>query len=101
GIDGQIKYMYDRNTEVDRSQGWDFREVMRIPTVQNGEKLAFLIPSTKGVNGRTVYDKEITAIPGKPYLMKTGTNVSFNQADQTFYATAEGHVSFGNKAIHV
>src|SRR5690625_751700 len=32
GEDGQIIYESDMSTEVDRSEGWDFREVMKIPT---------------------------------------------------------------------
>lgn len=101
GKDGKIIYKMDMSTDVDRSDGWDFREVMRIPTVKKGEKLATLIPPTKGDNGITVRGKEVLAKPGKPKLIRAGKNVIFNEKDQSFYAVAEGQANFHDKIIHV
>lgn len=101
GKDGKLIYKLDLNTEIDRSDGWDFREVMRIPTVQKGDKLATIIPPSKGKNGKNVFGKDVVARPGKPVLMRPGKNVRFSETDQTFYATAEGQVNFGVKSINV
>src|SRR5699024_7621487 len=51
GVDGSIHYTYDFTTTVDRSEGFNFREVMRIPTVQAGDKIAEIIPPTTGEVG--------------------------------------------------
>ena len=101
GKDGVIKYSYDTTTEVDRSGGWDFREVMRIPAVKENEKLAVIIPPSEGKNGRSVLDKEIKAKPGKPVRMRPGKNVRFDPEEMTFYAEAEGQVSVGHAKLNV
>ena len=101
GKDGKIKYEYDMNTKVDRSEGWDFRDVMRIPTVKEGEKLATLIPPTEGKHGMTVYGKKIPPRPGKPALLRPGKNVTFNEKENCFYATAEGQITVKSNRLHV
>lgn len=101
GMDGELKYLLDLNTEVDRSEGWDFREVMRIPTVKAGDKLAQIIPPTKGENGKDVYGNIVRARPGKPIRMRAGKNVKYNETDQIFYATTEGQVNISRNSIHV
>lgn len=101
GRDGKIDYMLDLNPEVDRSEKWDFRDVMKIPTVQKGDKLAVITPPTKGKNGTSVRGKTIPARPGKPYRMRAGKNVIFNKDDNTFYADATGQIHVGYNVIHV
>jgi|SRR5690625_1712293 len=101
GKDGDIKYELDLNPSVDRSEGWNFREVMKIPSVKKGEKLATLISPTKGENGKTVSGKIISAKPGKPCLIRAGKNVTFNEEDQSFYATAKGQVNIVQRSINV
>lgn len=101
GEPGDITYLFDTTTEVDRSEGWDFREVMRIPTVKKGEKLATLIPPTPGTDGMNVYGKKVKARPGKPFLLRPGKNVQFRQEDHSYYADANGQVSVSGKIIHV
>lgn len=101
GEDGYVKYVFEINTNVDRSEGYDFREVMRIPIIEKDDKLASLIPPTKGENGITVFGTALLARPGKPARMRAGKNVAFNEVDKTFYATEKGQVSFGESAINV
>jgi len=101
GEDGRIHYYYDDCTEVDRSHGWNFREVMRIPMVTEGDCLAELIPSTEGEDGITIQNQVVKAKPGKPSFIEEGENVAFDATDNCFYAKAEGQVRFGVSSIHV
>lgn len=101
GEDGSIEYYFDMTTEVDRSEGWDFREVMRIPTVEEKEKLAKLLPPTKGTDGRTVYGTKILARPGRPARLHRGRNVTFNEEQHIFYSETKGQVSIINHRLHV
>lgn len=101
GKDGEIKYEYDTSMEVDRSEGWDFRNVMRIPTVKEGEKLATLISPTEGKPGMTVYGTKIPPRPGKPALLRAGKNVHYSEKDKSFYATSEGQISVKSNRLHV
>lgn len=101
GIPGKINYLFDTTTEVDRTEGFDFREVMRIPTVKKDEKLASLVAPTKGTDGTNVYGAKIKARPGKPALMRAGKNVIFKQEDQSYYASVQGQVNIVGKIINV
>lgn len=96
-----LKKLIELNANVDRSEDWNFREVMKIPTVKENIPLAKIIAPTKGQAGVSVYGKKIKARPGKPCLIRAGKNVLFNEANQTFYATVEGQVSFEPRTIHV
>lgn len=101
GADGSVHYNYDFTTTVDRSEGFDFREVMRIPTVQAGDEIAEVILPTTGEVGRTVYNTMIKGSPGKPVHIRQGKNVTFDKETSTFYASKSGQVSVVNNVIHV
>lgn len=101
GKAGAIEYAIATSTEVDPSFSGDFRDVMRLPVVEKGNKIATLISPTEGKNGKTVTGKEIKAKPGKPKYLKAGKNISFNKNDQTFYAEENGLVNFGANSINI
>lgn len=101
GMDGSISYFYDQTTEVDRSEGWDLREVIRIPAVEAGQKLAEVHPPTLGTSGRNVYDQPLKAKPGRPSRKKAGQNVAYDERNLCFYAKTEGKVSIANHAVHI
>lgn len=101
GESGEMKYLFDTTTEVDRTKGWNFKEVARIPTVEVNEKIATIIPPTKGTDGKTVFGTVIKARPGKPVIMRPGKNVTFNNEDQSFYAKSHGQVNVMRNSINV
>lgn len=101
GKDGKVEYVSDFSTEINRDQQWNFRDVMRIPSVKKGEKIATLKPPTKGTPGYMVNGKMIAARPGRPALIKAGKNVVFNEENQTFYAVSEGQLSIRGKLIQI
>lgn len=101
GEDGSLQYHIELSPEIDRSEGWDFREVMRIPTVHQGDKLLTKIEPTKGVDGKNVYGRTVRARPGRPVLMNPGKNVEFKKSDNTFYATAVGQIQVLERFVHV
>lgn len=105
GKPGEVKYFFDTTTDIDRTptedEEFDFRNVMRIPTVAKEEKLATIIAPTKGKDGTTVYGTPIKAKPGRPVILRPGKNVTFNDNTQSFYADVQGQVSIMNRRIHV
>lgn len=103
GEPGDVTYHFDTSTEINRNEieNLDFRTVMRIPTVSEGEKLATIIPPSKGKDGTTVYGTKIKARPGKPALLRPGKNVTFNESDQSFISSVNGQVSIFDRRIHV
>lgn len=101
GKPGEIEYHFDMSTKVERKENWDFRDVMRIPTVKEGQKLATIIPPTKGEDGTTVYGTKIKARPGKPALLRPGKNVTYKENEGAVYADVNGQVSIIDNRIHV
>ncbi|WP_106497601.1 DUF342 domain-containing protein [Lentibacillus sp. Marseille-P4043] len=101
GKDGEIQYAFSLNPEFDKSVEWNFRDVMRIPSVQKGQRLATVYMPTEGTNGIDVYGNEVPAYPGKPVSIKSGENVVYNQQDHSFYAIADGQVSVDRRYIMV
>src|SRR5699024_12468206 len=91
----------DYTRTIDRSEGFNIREVMRMPTVQAGDKIDEIIPPTTGEVGRTVYNTMIKGSSGKPVYKKQGKNVTFDKETSTFYASKSGQVSVVNDVIHV
>lgn len=77
----------------------NYRNVMRIPSVRNGQTIATVIPETNGVNGADVLGRVILAKNGKKLTIKPGKNVIFT-GDQ-FVATIDGQVSITSKIISV
>src|SRR5699024_5003383 len=61
GEDGYIEFNLNLNTRVDNKEKLDFREVMRIPSVTTGDKLATIIHPTEGIDGRDVSGKVVKA----------------------------------------
>lgn len=100
GEDGQIVYKFNTTSKVEKEE-WDFRDVMEIPSVTTGDLLAKIIPPTKGIDGRGVNNLIIQAKPGKPYPIRQGRNVDYNEDEKTFYATEDGQVVVRNNKIEV
>jgi len=74
GDDGNIIFHKQNNVEVKRGEDWNFRDVMQIPTVNKGEKLATISLPTKGIDGKNVRGTVLRARPGKPVPIKAGKN---------------------------
>ncbi|WP_188454364.1 DUF342 domain-containing protein [Virgibacillus oceani] len=101
GIDGYITYELNFNPEIPKTPDWNFRDVMRIPTVRTGQKLATVTMPGAGENGTDVYGNTVQALPGKPIQTKAGKNVVYHKDGQSFYAASEGQVSVNERFIEI
>ncbi len=101
GDAGKIIYEADLTTEIDRSEGWDFREVMKIPSVKKGDKLAKIVLPTKGIDGKSVLNTILRAKHGKPVKLRAGKNVVYDQNELTFFATEDGEFNIASDQINV
>lgn len=101
GTDGNINYEIKYTSEIDRSPDWNFRDVMHIPSVQKGQKLARLIHPTSGEDGINVFGAKLSAVPGTPVLKRAGKNVVFRKEDNSFYAVSDGQLSVSDKYIQI
>lgn len=78
---------------------FNFRNVLKIPSVKSGQLLATVVPATVGSEGKDVTGKRIPAKIGKPLKIRPGKNVIFNVSQ--FFSTADGEISITNKQISV
>lgn len=101
GVDGKITFLQSNSSKIERGEDWNFREIMKIPTVSKGEKLATISLPTKGVDGINVQGTVLRSRPGRPVSIKAGKGVIYNSIDQTFYADAEGQMNVTKRFIQV
>lgn len=86
-------------THVDNEKPLNFREIIKIPSVQNGDLLAKIIPPTNGVDGIDVFGNGIVARSGKPFQLKKGKNIDV--IDDCIYSKIDGQVSVNGNFIDV
>lgn len=101
GEDGKIIYKIDVDSSIEKTEDWNFRDVMKIPSVKSGDEIAEIVPPKKGIDGIGVNNYIIKARPGKPFLMRPGKNVEFNENNQTLYAIQDGQVVVRQNKISV
>lgn len=88
-----------KNDKTERREKFNFRKVLQIPSVSNGQLLASIIPPTPGTDGKDVFGNRIPANNGKPLKIRPGKNVILN--DSKFYSTADGQLSLLNSIVSV
>ena len=101
GKDGTITYTCPTTEQIKERDEWNFRDVMQIPMVKKGDQLAVITLPTKGKNGMDIFGNLVPAKMGKPVLCRAGKNVTFNEENLSFYATASGQVNVASNSIHV
>lgn len=85
--------------ETKKKERVNFRNILDIPSVKNGQIIARSIPQTVGQSGRSVTGKLLPARDGKPLMIRAGKNV-VKDGDH-FISTIDGQVSITNKMIAV
>lgn len=99
GKDGSIAFLFSDTKETSGIR--HFSDVMKIPTVKSGQKLAEITLPTKGKDGKDIFGNVLRARRGRPIYMRAGQNVTFDEEEQTFYATTDGQISVTDKNISV
>lgn len=103
GEDGYLQSQLDeeqkKKKDPDTLKSINLREVLSIPSVSAGEKLAVIVAPTYGEDGINVYGQVLPARQGRPYRMRPGKNIEIR--DHVIYATIDGQVSFGERIVNV
>lgn len=98
GVDAYLVNEVQTSTEESVIK-FNFRNVLKIPSVKSGQLLASIVSATTGSEGKDVTGKQIPAKSGKPLKIRPGKNVIFNVSQ--FFATSDGEISITNKQISV
>ncbi|MFB6466665.1 DUF342 domain-containing protein [Cytobacillus sp. Hz8] len=100
-IPGQDAYLqYEiQNMKHEQKEKRNFREVLDIPSVNNGQLLASVVPPTNGKNGKDIFGRIVPAKPGRPLKIRPGKNVVLK--GNQFFSTIDGQLSVTNHQISV
>ncbi|OEH91296.1 hypothetical protein BFG57_06620 [Bacillus solimangrovi] len=89
----------EKKKDSDSIESLNLRDVLHIPSVHAGQKIASIIPPVNGVEGKNVYGVTVPAKPGKPYRLRPGKNIEME--NNAIYATIDGQIHFGERIINV
>ncbi|KGX93324.1 hypothetical protein N781_12080 [Pontibacillus halophilus JSM 076056 = DSM 19796] len=103
GEHGSVTYHIQSDEPISYEEGepMDFREVMRIPSLNKGDKILTIKPPTDGEPGVNVHNVVIPAVPGKLVKLQPGKNVRLDDVNHSMYATEDGQVSVGPRLVQV
>ncbi len=104
-IDGRIEWLgnfFARGFVEDKEKGTvDYRRKAAESSVNEGQRLARLIPPKPGVDGLDAIGRVIAAAKPQAARVRVGRNIAFDDAEQTYYATASGRVRIQNGHLQV
>jgi len=106
GNDATLEYNFNTDgtltPKANEDGSVDFKKVSLIETVEKGQQLANLIPSTEGESGMNVLGKTIPYIKGVPRKLPMGKNTLPSQDNpNALLADVNGNASLRNNMIEV
>lgn len=105
GKDASLQYHFDTSNEskvcISDDGKVDFRELSLIKNVKENQILVTMIPETKGVNGKNVYDEEVQAKDGKKINLPRGKNVSLTEDGLSLISSINGEVKLIDNKVSV
>ncbi|TGB04780.1 DUF342 domain-containing protein [Halobacillus salinus] len=101
GKDGTVIYDKEVSFEINEHDRASFRDIISIPSVVEGERIAAIKPPTNGILGRNVHGEELPFKPGKPAQLKAGKNTTFKRSDDALYANIAGQLSADERSLQV
>ncbi|SEP57836.1 DUF342 domain-containing protein [Piscibacillus halophilus] len=103
GVDGSVEFKVDHSVrmELNKREQIDFKNVMKIPTVEPGEIIAVIHDPTIGQAGKNVYGEVLKPKEGVSISLAAGENTTYVEEEQAIYASNFGQVSLINQEIKV
>lgn len=106
GIDAKIKFYFDVNKstvpEADEKGNVDYKNINLLQNVEQGTKLAEIIPPVPGKPGKSVYGKDIMPKIGAMQRLPSGINTELStENDKILVASKPGNVFMKGSLIQV
>lgn len=101
GADGYLvhKAMTNEEKQEQDDRVYNFRNVIRINSVSNGQLIAEIVKPSLGEPGIDLFGMTIPAKSGKPVNIKVGKNVMLHE--DKMYATLDGQLSITADSVNV
>lgn len=107
-VHGEDGYVIDhfphkkkRELSVDESGRVNYAEPNIVNNADKGDVICQIVKPVAGVDGRTVFDKEIPARNGKKAVVPKGRNTELSEDGSILTATKPGHVEFDGRNFQV
>lgn len=106
GENGSVKLLFDIETSLkprlNPDGSVDYKNISIIKAVEKGQKLAQLIPPSKGIPGQTIFGQNLPSLDGTPVTLPVGPNTEIDPQDPNFLiASTDGFVRFCSTVIEV
>lgn len=105
GNDGHVVELFPREIKheltVDEFDRVDYTSLNFIRNVSKGDTICHIFPPTPGIPGRTVVDRELTAVDGKKASVPMGRNTEISEDGSALIASMTGHVEFSGRGFQV
>lgn len=98
---GKDAYIKNELVNDNDPHAYHFRQVIQIPSVTSGQKVASIVQPTLGQEGMNVYGERIDAKPGRPLKLQKGQNTEYRPEEQAIYALTDGQLSITDKSVYV
>ncbi len=85
--------------KTDEDHPFNFRNILKIPSVASGQMIATIVPPTAGIPGKDVYGNLVHAKLGKQLRLRPGKNVLFQH--NKIWATTDGQISISSNSVNV
>ena len=105
GKDGNVVELFPRvvtqELTADEFDRVDYTSLNFIRNVNKGDTICRIFPPTLGTPGRTVADRELTAVDGKKATIPMGRNTEVTEDGSELIASMTGHVEFNGRGFQV
>lgn len=91
----------NRELPVNESGQVNYAELNIVNNADKGDVICQIVEPVAGVDGRTVFDKEIPAKDGKKAAVPKGRNTELSEAGSILTAAKPGHVEFDGRNFQV
>ncbi|GAX92008.1 FapA family protein [Effusibacillus lacus] len=95
GNDGTLEFLYQKRRmldEWDQDFDPDWKECFSLPKVQAGEVIGYIVPATKGKEGRNVFGDILPTTDGTEITVIAEEEVSLLETERKIVAKTEGRV---------
>ncbi len=105
GKDGSVKYFFNTslNTKPKKNPDGtvDYHELNTVSIVQEGQRLAVIIPEDPGEIGVDVYGNEVKPRTVKRPVLQFGNNITLSEDGMEIFSDVTGHATLTNEKVFV
>ena len=106
GENGSVKFLFNTESslkpKVNQDGTADYKNIDIVTAAAKGQKLAELVPPTKGVAGTNVYGVELPCVNGTPAKLPAGPNTVVSPDDPNLLiAGTDGNVKYNGTNVEI